>query len=203
VISFFMLRAIKRQADLTEKQSESSAQQLEVARLTAEAAQRNANSLMNSERAWLIVNVEFAPGSSGPFLGTHVERGVISKNTTVIVRLHIANQGRTPAWIDEVRTSSQLVESLDLLPVVPDFSSADVVVQAQLEPVGMRDEVKRDLTLTAQGSSESLDTQTIVCGEVAYRDVFGFNRQTRFGYVLVTKGKFERLTGFPAYNAHL
>ena len=94
------------------------------------------------------------------------------------------------------------VDSLDLLPVVPDFSSASEI-QNQLEPVGMRDEVKREFTVMAKGHSISLDTETLVYGAVAYRDVFGCKRQTRFTYVLATKGRFMRLAGFPEYNAHL
>src|SRR5664279_5107717 len=69
-----------------------------------------------SERAWIMVDLEWSPGLSGPQQTTNDS---FEPFTSVPFRLRCCNDGKTPGWILEKRACAQIV---DRIPTEPDLS---------------------------------------------------------------------------------
>jgi hypothetical protein len=176
VISYFMLRAIKRQASAAE----------------ADIA---------AQSPWIMVNVEYSPGMTGPFLGTSSGKDIegVQQHTDFIFRFDCVNHGRTPALITEKSATLKMVPK-GKLPNNPDLTSL-TVFDRRVEPLAAGEKSKqgKDEYLSVPGY-RSLDEWIVLYGVVKYRDVFGRDRQTTFGYEVTLGDKIERLPGYPEYN---
>jgi hypothetical protein len=164
---------------------------------TLAAIRRQTESLVTSERAWVMVDIDWIPGMGHGFLGQTVAGQIARENMTVIVRLIYRNEGRSPAWISEKRANAVAMQSL---PDKPNLESAEIVMR-ESEPLAIGRELKKDITLTCNERDEK---DTVVIYEIVrYRDAFGENRETTFGYtVRLGQGTFERLEGYPEYNKY-
>src|SRR5712692_11835127 len=97
-------------------------------------SQAQAAALVNSERAWVMVDVEWDTAKWADRKAHVVEGSGTGGDTTgIYVVLTCRNEGRSPAWIEEKRARFEIVE---VLPDTPDLSTAEFV-QAGLEPVGV------------------------------------------------------------------
>lgn len=176
IISFFTFRAIERQT------------------LSAEAQ-------LAAESPWIMVNIEYSPGMKGRFLGTiKVHDEPETHHTDFIFRFDCINHGRTPALITEKRAKLIIVPK-DSLPRDPDLRATEVL-DDRAEPLaaGKKSFTKRDEQFSAPGY-QGLDDWTVLYGVVRYRDVFGRDRQTTFGYEVTLGEKIERLPGsYYRYN---
>ena len=163
------------------------------------AAKRSADALMTAERAWVIVDIQWAPKYPGR---NHMQKtwGGRQDTTMVSVRLPCSNQGKTPAWITEKRACIQVVKSL---PTVPDIAAIDII-QSELEPLGAEHMTgeKRDFVLEGDGWESRLEEglMTVVYGAVKYRDIFSNERQTTFAWRITLDNELERLEGYSEYN---
>ncbi|HWY20342.1 MAG TPA: hypothetical protein VNX26_03925 [Candidatus Acidoferrum sp.] len=169
-ISYFSLRAIKRQA------------------LSAEAQ-------LAAESPWIMVNIEYSPGMKGRFLGTSKVRDEPeTHHTDFIFRFDCINHGRTPALITEKRATLKIIPK-NSLPPKPDLKATEVF-DDRAEPLaaGKESLTKRDEHFSAPGY-QGLDEWVVLYGVVRYRDVFGRDRQTTFGYEVTLGEKIERLPG--------
>jgi hypothetical protein len=163
----------------------------------ADAAQKSANALMNSERAWVMVDIEWTPGYPTRMRAV-TERDV---RTALSVRLTCRNEGKTPAWITQKKACIQVVKEL---PAIPDFSSMDVI-QTEPEPLGVVRSLgkARDFALTGDGwqsGTEDDGTMTVIYGIITYRDAFSDSRTTTFGWRITLGNEFETLGFYPEYN---
>jgi hypothetical protein len=153
--------------------------------------------LINSERAWIMVDVDPVPGVGGLMDGHRMQMGVgpvESESTTFGARIVCRNDGKVPAWITEKRACLDIVEAL---PDKPDWSRT-TPVQLTLEPISVGQTSKQDETLTCK-RGRALGKMVILYGVVTYRDPFGHNRTTTFGYKVRDDGVLERLS-LPTYN---
>ncbi len=165
-------------------------------RRSAEAARLSAEALMDSERAWILVDVTGENGRPSLIFGESLSFDVKTWNVTI--HLICKNEGRTPAWILERR--------IGILPVtpVPDKPPLGEAKVIETEPV----------TLLAGGPSfdtcetvESdkpigLENGRVIYGAVKYRDIYGRVRETTFGYRVSAFYTLRRMQDFPAYNQH-
>lgn len=152
----------------------------------------------NTERAWIMVDVEF-----GPEPGTIAELSDITGDKTSISFSCICrNQGKSPAWITERRSKFEIVESLNSLSPTPQLERTEIL-QDGFEPLAVERESKIKLELISAGR---LDGKIgLLYGRIKYRDIFGRTRNTTFGYTvtLLNAGvgkRLERITKFPKYN---
>jgi hypothetical protein len=83
------------------------AENAKAGQLAAEAADRSASALVNSESAWIMVSLERGKG-----LFVVLGNGSLGEQTSVRVILHCINQGKTPAWITEKRIRLKITTSL-------------------------------------------------------------------------------------------
>jgi hypothetical protein len=158
------------------------------------------NALVAVESPWILVNIEYSPGMSGPFLGTSRQGDEPeTHHTDFIFRFDCVNHGKTPAVITEKRASLIIIPK-NSLPENPNLA-ATRVFDDRAEPLaaGKDSLTKRDEHFSAPGY-RGLDDWTVLYGVVKYRDVFGRDRQTTFGYEVTIGQKIERLSGYPKYN---
>ena len=150
------------------------------------------NALINSERAWIMVDVDHVPGMGGIMDGHGTEMGVgpvATESTGFRARITCRNDGKTPAWITKKRAGLDIVESI---PESPDWTRANII-QVAPEPLSVGQIGKpTDETLICK-RGRALGKMTILYGIVEYRDPFAGNRRTSFGYQVRDDGSLERL----------
>jgi hypothetical protein len=161
-------------------------------------SQGQANALINSERAWVMVDVEWDTHKWADREAHVLEGSGTGGDTTgIYVVLTCRNEGRSPAWIEEKRARFQIV---DALPDTPDLTSAEFV-HARPEPIGVGKANKIPWQATATGH-ESPGKMMVVYGVVKYRDIFDKFRETTFGYRITPSRELVRLEGKRDYNKH-
>jgi hypothetical protein len=166
---------IKRQAKATED--------------AATAAKTSADAVINAERAWVMVDVEQVPGQG--IRTVHTDLLTNEQSTMIYARLICKNDGKTPAWITEKRAGLKIIGPHDKLPTEPELDSLGVW-QREPEPLGVGRDSKKEITPQAKGT-EGFDDSAILYGAIFYRDVFGRERKTVFGYRVTLGNEFKRL----------
>lgn len=188
----------------TDRLIEQAAQQSSAAKEAATAAFTNAQAVINSERAWVMVQIEWqVPSLKGPMTTTTGFRnGEQVFEAHALIQVRCTNEGKSIAWIDEKRICFQVVEEL---PKQPNFDLLEIldVEPEWLAPKGDG----RWLSCTLAAASKD-DVQNpvnlslpIIWGVVKYRDVFGQGQHHAvFGYRITPDRRFERIAGLPDYN---
>jgi hypothetical protein len=226
ILNFFMLLAIKRQrkvmtgqleemkaareqtvaemqsaGNLTHDlivQAESQVRALQIAaqaaKDSAEAAKQSAEALINSERSWIIAELVGSPLYKHRSITTEQD----GQTTTMSFTLVCSNHGKTVAWITEKMVGFKVIGNGAALPSTPDLAPLQIV-QVTPEPVGIRESTKVGDAFTFEGV-QGIGDMVVVYGVVKYRDVFGDDYRTVFGYRLTLNDTFERLSGYPEYN---
>jgi hypothetical protein len=176
------------------------------ATISALAAKLNADALVSSERAWVIVELKLEGDEP-------IQRGVLedgTRRTCVRVGIVCRNAGPTPAWVYEqsvrVKITNQVIFSATKYPT-PEMSEESPSRQVfyQIHPLtGDMDPIVSKAWICCEGW-ELKGFQTYVYGYIKYRDAFASDRITWFGYS-VQKGTLARyLERIPnaAYNKNL
>ena len=98
------------------------------------------------------------------------------------------------------KRANLIIVPKNTLPKNPDLN-ATRVFDSRAEPLaaGKESQRKKDEYFSAPGY-QSLDEWMVLYGVVRYRDVFGRERQTTFGYEVTIGDQIERLSGYPKYN---
>lgn len=183
------------QADETRKAARAS----EVA---ATASLKQAEQMVNSERAWIMAEANFEHGG-GLVWGS-------GEQTQAVVELSIVNAGPTPAWVYEqwvqLKVSPEVIMSMNKypspqFPLIGEGKSAHV--NYQIHPVT---EGQEPIKWKAYVSDEGIPTEenrlhVYIFGVVRYRDAFNSCRETHFGYVVRNNKRLERIPN-EAYNKH-
>jgi hypothetical protein len=155
--------------------------------LAAQSAKQSADFLRNAERAWLTTELIFAAdlGARHPegrptklriIIGNSTEEGwSVSAQVCVIC----ANSGHTPAVITDAHIHFRNYAEV---PDVPDFSerSGDYVIP-EFRPIAPGKDWTFGFDVRCEGPEVPRNT-LLIYGSVGYRDVFGFDRETRFAY---------------------
>jgi len=153
------------------------------------------------ERAWVLVDIEH-DSQKWADRKMHVLQGSgTSGDSTAFYAVMICkNEGRSPAWLGERRATFEII---DVPPLHPNWDKLEIVETSPV-PLGTgqaQPHTERfEFRAIAQGH-EQLGKMSIIYGIVKYRDIFGKERRTTFGYRLTTDRKFVRLE-YPEYNHH-
>ncbi len=166
---------------------------------TLNAIEKQADAMINSERAWLLVDLERVPG-----VGVHEttglnKSGIQTVQTTVYVRCVCSNHGRTAARVIEKRCCLIQTDSDDPLPQTPnlDIDITDPIPHY----LGTENPVTRDWAITGD-ALEFPGQMVVIYGVVKYKHLFSQEEvHTTFGYKLTADHKLERLTeDYRKYN---
>lgn len=167
------------------------------AKEAAEAARLNAEAFINSERSWIMVDLEPKPGG-----GEKIREILTSDTTFVPLRIACRNEGRSPAWITEKRVCLRFVVSI---PPDPNLESIDYR-DPDLDAVSVGKPGRAwDVDVSCEGRHDSTEDTAllIVYGVVKYRDAFSDKHSTTFGYTLGVNGRLKRITENPKYNQNM
>lgn len=178
------------------RQVKESAEATIAAKNAAEAAQLNAQAVINAERAWIIAELGLFGETVGVIEGEgYFQSEAPIKCTQVMnVKLTCKNEGKTPAWIDHVRAVLEIVDP-NSVRVEPETSKW---THGPMPPIGSGQERSRSLELRCNGHAEDHEFLSISV-LVEYRDIFDKKRETWLGYS-VSGGQLVRQNGLPHRN---
>jgi len=161
------------------------------------AAKKSADALINTERAWIMVELEWVPGYLGRALGSRKNGdGEQTFNTSAPIRIKYTNEGKTIAWIDEKLACFQIVKRL---PEEPDLGVLEML-DPEPEWVGIKGGGKLDRSFETDGQ-EGIDcAMSVIWGVIKYRDAFNTRHETVFGFRIRPDESFVRLVGLTEYN---
>lgn len=145
--------------------------------------------LISSERAWLMVDLTNTPGySSG---------GYTDGNSFADITLNCRNDGATPCWIDEVKAAVVVIDRSDKPPNIEDIT--ETVFNGPM-PVGVgknSDPIRFTLKIN---DTPGLSQHVVIYGIVKYRhSLIETTVATTFAYAAFS-GPWQRLYGYPEYN---
>jgi hypothetical protein len=159
--------------------------QARAAKMSAEAAKGAADALMNSERAWLVVDPD--PRSEPQMYDYGA--GPAPRNAFIF---QVSNAGKTPARIVESAAKYITLSSLDDLPPRPDYGTPqrenDIVIPCQREAPGSRTglvflEPSSVLAPREWGAIQRQEKFVYAYGRYKYLDASGRDFRTAFGFV--------------------
>ncbi len=189
--------AIERQVHEMQNTSIQTDRLIDEATKQSVAAKKSAEALINTERAWIMVELQWLPGYSGRVLGSQViEGGEQTFITTAPIRFKYTNEGKTIAWIDEKLACFQIVKEL---PKQPDLSVLEMLDPVP-EWVGVKGGGKLDKSFEADGYENIEGAMSVVWGVIKYRDAFNAKHETVFGFRIRPDETFVRLTALTEYN---
>jgi hypothetical protein len=142
----------------------------------------------NSERAWLLADLSWwREGLNVALLSQRTGFDPEARFTVVTVKLTCTNEGKSPAWIDEVRTKGEVVKCIDN--VAP--SKESLQCNGPMQPTGAGKESFRVLQIRCHGQATEEDFLCLYL-LVEYHDIFGVPRETSLGYVVDGAGQLVR-----------
>lgn len=176
-------------------------QQTKATQVASDAAKMSVDAAINSERAWVMVDVSWVPHER-----VKVVDGASASsenNTGLYVRIDCSNRGKTPAQIIEKRICLFVTRIGKELPKEPNLEID--VFDAEPHYIQSNEQWAKDDWVIGEGNRGPMDfVKVYVYGVVKYRHLFSETpAQTTFGYELVGNNKLERLIGYPAYNKYV
>lgn len=166
---------------------------------------RQSQSVINVERAWLMVQIRM-PASVTAGMGALVQEiGVVTnqqnpesdRHTLVALLGEATNQGKTPAWIFEWKVWCDF-QNLGECPVKPDYSRPYIFKDKGLRPVPVGAESFRAINLKLRGTRGE-DQFIRIYGMVRYLDIFGKKRASHFGWGIWERKQLMPID-LPAYH---
>lgn len=191
------LKIMQNQVSEMQAQSDILRDSVSAAKDNALAAKVSADALINSERAWVMVEVDW-PLTSGALLqNTSLSQEGEAKSTMITLRVTCFNIGNAFARITHREYVAKIV---GMLPAEPDFSEITKlnVFTHYLKP---STQLAEDISAMCDGHLE-LGMVLVFYGRVRYEDAFGKDHETLFGYTVSPDRALQRLPGTSQYNRH-
>lgn len=158
--------------------------------LTVHAIDRQTSTVQNSERAWILADLDNERGVYGGGWSTDSPYSDLT--------LTCKNDGKTPAWITEIRARLEIAEAAPTRPILHPERHGDFVDQG-VRPLAV-DGAPCVVQVDCHGNrSRDSGLKAFVYGVIKYRSVFGPDRQTWFGYEIGGTRPWARMTN-PEYN---
>lgn len=188
---------MQAQSDILRESVNAAKENADAARDNALAAKVSADALINSARAWVMVEVDWSFGQSGVLQSTSLSQGNETKSTMVNLRVTCLNIGNAFARITHREYVAKIV---GMLPGEPDFSEITKlnVFTHYLKP---STQFTEDISAMCDGHLE-LGMVMVFYGRVRYEDAFGKDHETLFGYTVSPDRALQRLPGTSQYNRH-
>ena len=164
--------------------------------LAATAAKNSADALINSERAWVMLELGWYENGLHITELTSIESGLRREFTSVNIKLKCTNAGRSPAWIDNIYW--HLVPLVPPIPEIPDRSAGSD--STWLEPIGPGESKQRVLQAGFPGHRKKTEFITVYV-VIEYHDIFKVKRETRAGYsIYADSSEMHRMDARPEWN---
>lgn len=201
--------AVWYQSRKTAEATQAMRDSLPLQKTAAEAADKNADALVNSERAWVMADLRFQTES-----GIVHTTNPLGERTAASVELQIRNCGPTPAWVFQqwirLEISPKILMSDTPYPSPSQFDRIEGAIgqgashmSYEILPIAKDDRpIVWQTEIFGDGwATEQNRLNTYIYGIVTYRDAFDSMRETYFGY-RVDGRKLERIPS-DAYNKNI
>jgi hypothetical protein len=177
------LRATERQIEALEK--------------NALAAKTTAESVVNAERAWIMGELSWWENSRLRIsqLSSTIQSQTVER-TAVALKLTCKNEGKSPAWIDNVYGH---LESFSTASELGAPNRVDGRNFGPMGPLGAGRERSQSLDLTCPAKMKDEDYLAVYV-VIEYRDIFGVKRETFLGHALDAHGNIGRQDALPERN---
>ena len=186
------LRTIERQALSMRRQTTHLRRSAIFARRSANAARKSADAIVNAERAWIMVDLEWEPSSAVRLTKINGGEG---KKTGVAIRMICANEGRMPAWITYRAVHVEVAN-------IPTGQTEFLPSESSENYIPIAAKGRNDSPWRSFGAGHPVVGKDVfIYGVVRYRDVFGPQRETWFGYLATDDGALVRIPQ-REYNRH-
>ncbi|HEY0701158.1 MAG TPA: hypothetical protein VGD60_00175 [Candidatus Acidoferrales bacterium] len=163
---------------------------------TLRSLERQVEAQVNSERAWMEVEIELDTLHAI----TELTQGQSPTNTVVSLTINWMNVGRTPAWINLTQISMMMLKSETEAPVVSPTPGEPSVIGPQM--VGANKTFEQSGDVKAEGILDP-GRVGLIYGEVSYFDIFKAYHTTTFGFIVDHTRRVRRLNFmYAAYNVH-
>lgn len=176
-------------------QHEQTIAQLQIAQEQAEASRNAAQSVINAERAWVMTYLDWWSGASSFIMENTSESRTEGRNETTTARLRVIceNEGKTPAWIDNVYGQMEIIRTQTprTLPQRDQMESF-----GPIGPLGAGKDGQRAMDLTCKGHRREHEMLSVYV-LVEYHDIFGMNRETHLGYTIYDSQNMRREDALP------
>jgi hypothetical protein len=155
--------------------------------------------IVNTERAWVMGELGWFE-KKGANVVENTSKG--RESTTIVVKLTCRNEGKSPAWIDQVYSHLDIVDGgsiEDEREIDDSFRPTELGQNGPMGALGARRIRSRGVILTCLGrrkESEFFSAYVIV----EYRDIFGTKRETILGYSIDSNGNIDRQDALPNRN---
>ena len=137
-----------------------------------------------SERAWILAELGWYEGGLHITGNTLQVDGLTTESTNVNIKLTCRNEGRSPAWIENIRGR---IEIFSKFPISEAPKGSDLAFLGPMEPLGAGKERSRVLQFICSGHAKKGEHFSVYV-LVEYRDIFGIRRETTLGYSVVPDG---------------
>ena len=163
---------------------------------TLTAIEKQVDAQVNTERAWMEVDIVLGP-SPAVIPVTVGQEPVV---TVVAVKVKWLNVGRTPAWINLTQIGMMMLPDETHAPAeLPEPGDISVIGP---EMVGANAEFSQTGTVKAEGKI-TREQVGLIYGKVSYFDIFRKYHVTTFGFILNHNERVRRLPFlYPTYNEH-
>ena len=142
-----------------------------------------------SERAWILADLSWYPGQLNVAEGTSQRGDVREEHTVVSVKLTCKNEGKSPAWVDEIRGCVEIVAKGSAIHI-PERSRLSTF--GPVEPIGADKEQSRLLQMQCDGHGKQGEFISVYV-IVEYHDIFGIKRETFLGYSVDGSNLYRQL----------
>lgn len=158
------------------------------------AAEKNANSLINAERGWVLAELSwFDDGAKRMEEKIYSTIGTNDVKCAVAwIKLTCRNEGRSPVWIDNVYARMDCIVRSEARV----FNRLECGNFGPIAPIGAGANVYRGLDLES-GNAINEGGFLSIYVIIAYHDIFGAERETTIGYSIDLAGDLLRQSGLP------
>jgi hypothetical protein len=143
------------------------------------------------ERAWVLGELRWHEGKIGRILeGSSTTLQGMEETSSITVKLTYKNEGKTPAWIEDISSEAQILSlvELDNPPAMkPRRNPRTVTV------IGPGTAQSKDLTLECPGKMRGPKDCIYIRVLIQYRDIFRRHKMTHLGYAIGKGGYLTRV----------
>lgn len=197
----FTLLAIAEQTKETARSAKAAEDSIPLQRQSAGAAKKSADVLIASERAWVTMKIDWAPGYSGIYAGEHTKNGTTKMMLDATVRMTYRNDGKTPAWITQRYATMKVIGENDALakPIVGE----EDIIDYGIVSLASGEEKWFDAPLQTEQQQIVGVTLTVIYGVVRYRTVIPkLTGESISGYSVSIGGTKLRPLEGPEWNGN-
>jgi hypothetical protein len=144
----------------------------------------------NSERAWLLAELGWTGTKGGQIINSDLQQGgIITSEVEIRMTLACHNEGKSPAWIDNIWGRLEIINEHDGRDIEPP-KGTELMAYGKMSPIGAGKEAGRELRLKTNRVGPVGGYSIFVL--IEYHDIFAIKRQTTLGYIMDVQGNLMR-----------